>query len=49
MNQSLVSKARSRSIRLNTGFAFALPGLLLLLLVLGLPAMMAVANSFTPL
>jgi len=38
----------SRPIRLNTGFAFALPGLLLLLLVLGFPAVLAVANSFTP-
>jgi len=48
MNQSLVSKALSRSIRLNTGFAFVLPCLLLLLLVLGFPAIVAVANSFTP-
>jgi len=48
MNQSLASKVLFRSIRLNTGFAFALPCLLLLLLVLGLPAIMAVANSFTP-
>ena len=48
MNQSLVSKALPRSIRLNTGFAFVLPCLLLLLLVLGFPALIAVANSFTP-
>jgi len=48
MNQSLASKVLFRSIRLNTGFAFALPCLLLLLLVLGLPAVIAVANSFTP-
>jgi len=48
MNQSLASKVLFRSIRLNTGFAFALPCLLLLLLVLGLPAIIAVANSFTP-
>ncbi len=48
MNQSLVSRTLPRLIRLNTGFAFALPALLLLLLVLGIPAIIAVANSFTP-
>jgi multiple sugar transport system permease protein len=48
MNQSLASKALFRSIRLNTGFVFALPCLLLLLLVLGFPAIIAIANSFTP-
>jgi multiple sugar transport system permease protein len=48
MNQSLASKALFRSIRLNTGFVFVLPCLLLLLLVLGFPALIAIANSFTP-
>ncbi len=48
MGQSLASKAASRPFRLNPGLAFALPGLLLLLLVLGLPAVIAIANSFTP-
>jgi multiple sugar transport system permease protein len=48
MHRSLASRALSRSFRLNPGLAFALPGLLLLLLVLGLPAIIAIANSFTP-
>lgn len=48
MNQTLVSKPLLRSIRLNTGFAFVLPCLVLLLLVLAFPAILAVVNSFTP-
>lgn len=48
MNQSFARKELRRPLRLNTGFAFALPTLLLLLLVLGVPAILAVANSFTP-
>jgi len=48
MHRPLAPRALSRSFRLNPGLAFALPGLLLLLLVLGLPAIIAIANSFTP-
>jgi len=48
MNSSLISKVLPRSIRLNTGVAFTLPCLMLLLLVLAFPALAAVANSFTP-
>jgi len=48
MNPTSTSGTLSRSIRLNTGFVFTLPCLLILLLVLGLPAVTAVANSFTP-
>lgn len=48
MNSSLASKPLFRSIRLNPGLAFVLPCLLLLLLVLGFPALLAIANSFTP-
>ncbi len=48
MNQSLARKPLFRSLRLNTGFAFVLPCLLLMLVVLAFPAALAVANSFTP-
>ncbi len=48
MTQLLASKTLLRGIRLNTGFAFVLPCLLLLVVVLAFPAVLAVANSFTP-
>jgi multiple sugar transport system permease protein len=51
LRQLIAPRLRLPSLRLRpplTGLAFVLPSLLLLLLVLGLPALMAVANSFTP-